>query len=220
MPGRCFASVASGKEREECGLSTTEGIAVAHQSIRKKRVLIVGAGDAGEMIAREMIRRRDGEYIPVGFLDDDRMKLNNQILSQKLTTLESVIRQLNEKLNKSYIKDDKIISDYKNGLVQEIGKIAGDAIQPGVKILNLVNMDSLIVVADVSEDFIKDVKVGAAVDIFPLSDATKQYKGHVLKISDAGVEKNGETVIQTEISIDNPDEFTRPNFNVDVKIAK
>jgi len=49
------------------------------RGIRKKRVLIVGAGDAGEMIAREMIRQRNSEYIPIGFLDDDRMKLNNHI---------------------------------------------------------------------------------------------------------------------------------------------
>jgi FlaA1/EpsC-like NDP-sugar epimerase len=34
----------------------------------RKRVLIVGAGRAGEMLARDM--RRDGTYLPVGFLDD------------------------------------------------------------------------------------------------------------------------------------------------------
>ncbi|HHM06493.1 MAG TPA: polysaccharide biosynthesis protein [Gammaproteobacteria bacterium] len=34
----------------------------------RKRVLILGAGRAGEMLARDM--HRDGEYSPVGFLDD------------------------------------------------------------------------------------------------------------------------------------------------------
>jgi len=46
---------------------------------RKKRVLIVGAGDAGEMMAREMIRQRDSEYQPVGFLDDDYSKIKKRI---------------------------------------------------------------------------------------------------------------------------------------------
>jgi hypothetical protein len=41
-----------------------------------------------------------------------------------------------------------------------------------------------------------------------------------LKIADMGIEKNGETIIQIEISIDNVDEFIKPNFNVDVKISK
>ncbi|MFC2145056.1 polysaccharide biosynthesis protein [Actinomycetota bacterium] len=46
---------------------------------RKKRVLIVGAGDAGEMMVREMIRQRDSEYQPIGFLDDDYSKIKKRI---------------------------------------------------------------------------------------------------------------------------------------------
>jgi len=46
---------------------------------RKKRVLIIGAGDAGEMIVREMIRQAAGEYIAIGFLDDDPVKIGKQI---------------------------------------------------------------------------------------------------------------------------------------------
>ncbi|MBN2072920.1 MAG: polysaccharide biosynthesis protein [Actinobacteria bacterium] len=46
---------------------------------RKKRTLILGAGDAGEMIVREMIRQKKSEYVPVGFLDDDRSKIGRQI---------------------------------------------------------------------------------------------------------------------------------------------
>jgi len=46
---------------------------------RKKRVLIVGAGDAGEMIVREMIRQKNSEYKPAGFLDDDYSKIKSKI---------------------------------------------------------------------------------------------------------------------------------------------
>ncbi len=46
---------------------------------RKKRVLIIGAGDAGEMIAREMIRQENSQYLPVGFLDDNDSKIRNRI---------------------------------------------------------------------------------------------------------------------------------------------
>ena len=67
------------------------------RGIRKKRVLIAGAGDAGEMIVREMIRQRNSEYIPIGFLDDDRMKLNNHIHGVKvlgpLSSLENTIQK-------------------------------------------------------------------------------------------------------------------------------
>jgi FlaA1/EpsC-like NDP-sugar epimerase len=39
-----------------------------HKVGKRKRVLIIGAGRAGEMLARDM--RRDDDYFPLGFLDD------------------------------------------------------------------------------------------------------------------------------------------------------
>lgn len=148
------------------------------------------------------------------------LKLNIEIQKQKIEVLESDIKQLKDKLSKSYIKEDKVVSDVKNGVVQEIAHVAGDFVQANTKLLNLVDLDSMVIEADVSEDFIKDVKSGAEVVILPLSDSSRQYKGRVLKIADVGVEKNGETVITTEISIDNPDEYIKPDFSVDVKISK
>jgi len=35
-----------------------------------KRVLIVGAGQAGEYLVRDLLRKRDHEYLPVAFVDD------------------------------------------------------------------------------------------------------------------------------------------------------
>lgn len=42
--------------------------------IRENRVLIVGAGDAGESILREMMRSQNN-YLPVGFIDDNPNKI-------------------------------------------------------------------------------------------------------------------------------------------------
>ena len=47
------------------------------KSSQPSRVLIVGAGDAGDMIVREM--RKGGGYQPVGFIDDDPSKLGRTI---------------------------------------------------------------------------------------------------------------------------------------------
>ncbi|MCX5798593.1 MAG: nucleoside-diphosphate sugar epimerase/dehydratase, partial [Proteobacteria bacterium] len=44
-----------------------------------KRTIIIGAGNTGEMILRDMIRQNFSEYYPVGFLDDDRVKLGTSI---------------------------------------------------------------------------------------------------------------------------------------------
>jgi FlaA1/EpsC-like NDP-sugar epimerase len=45
----------------------------------RKKVLIVGAGDAGELVAREMLKTQQIRYRPVGFVDDDPKKKNLRI---------------------------------------------------------------------------------------------------------------------------------------------
>lgn len=44
-----------------------------------KRVLIVGAGDAGALVVRELQKNSQMNFSPVGFLDDNPAKLNQQI---------------------------------------------------------------------------------------------------------------------------------------------
>jgi FlaA1/EpsC-like NDP-sugar epimerase len=44
-----------------------------------KEVLIVGAGDAGQLMVREMQRNRQLHYTPIGFVDDDPRKKNLRV---------------------------------------------------------------------------------------------------------------------------------------------
>ncbi len=44
-----------------------------------RRALIIGAGDAGVMVAREL-KSRNGSFLPVGFIDDDPLKINVSVL--------------------------------------------------------------------------------------------------------------------------------------------
>lgn len=48
-------------------------------SVELKRVLIIGAGEAGLMTAQEMLKARNHQKIPVSFLDDDNNKIGKKI---------------------------------------------------------------------------------------------------------------------------------------------
>ncbi len=56
----------------------------AQRWIKPKRVLIVGAGEAGALIAREMLRHPEAGLRPVGFLDDDPSKHHMRIAGSRV----------------------------------------------------------------------------------------------------------------------------------------
>jgi FlaA1/EpsC-like NDP-sugar epimerase len=51
---------------------------------RGKEVLIIGAGDAGQLMVREMQRNRQLHYTPIGFVDDDPRKRGDRIHGVKI----------------------------------------------------------------------------------------------------------------------------------------
>ena len=59
----------------------------------KKRILIVGAGDAGEVISREIIKRYDLGFL-AGFVDDDRDKIGKSIHGKKVLGITTEIGKL------------------------------------------------------------------------------------------------------------------------------
>jgi FlaA1/EpsC-like NDP-sugar epimerase len=82
--------------------------AASHWQIRKRpadrrrRVLIVGAGDAGRMIARELRGSQQINLMPVGFIDDDKEKQGIHI--HGIPVLGSRVR-LSEMLTRHQIQD-------------------------------------------------------------------------------------------------------------------
>ncbi|MDF2533233.1 MAG: hypothetical protein K0Q65_2814 [Clostridia bacterium] len=146
------------------------------------------------------------------------LKDNVSIQRERAVALEREIADMKGKLNKAYMKGEEIIADVENGVVFDLGYIEGDIVSPSQKVLSIMNLDGMIVRANVSEEFIKDVKIGQKVEIIPVADKLKKYNGTVKMISSRAEVQNGETVIPVEIAIDNNDGFLMPEYNVDVEI--
>ncbi|MDD3552929.1 MAG: nucleoside-diphosphate sugar epimerase/dehydratase [Deltaproteobacteria bacterium] len=59
----------------------TEGFSTPERGIR---TIIVGAGRAGELLLRDLLHKEQDIYKPIGFVDDDRLKLGKEILGVKV----------------------------------------------------------------------------------------------------------------------------------------
>jgi len=68
-------------------------------AVRKKNTLIIGAGNAGEQIVRDMKRVKDSPYLPVAFIDDDPSKRNVSIHDVKVMGRRRDIPRISMKLN-------------------------------------------------------------------------------------------------------------------------
>ena len=134
--------------------------------------------------------------------------------SEKLLNIEK------GKLNTSFLQGDTIICDMSNALVEDIQYQDGGVIDPNRKILTLVDLDTLVVLANLNEAFIKDVRIGTKAYVTPMFDKAKTYEGSVTYISSRGVFLNGEYVIPITITLDQKDDSLNPGYSVEIRIPK
>ncbi len=127
------------------------------------------------------------------------------------------------KTAKDYFKDNQIVSNVKNGIVQNIAVSDGDYL--GVqgmptKVLQIIDADSITVSAEVYEEFIGSVQVGESVRIVPTSAPDISLTGTVTQIPDLAVEKDGRRIVRVLIKSDDPNSLLKPGFTADVYFTK
>lgn len=151
-------------------------------------------------------------------ISNNKDALDIKIKEQNITSLKSQLQTLKDKIAESGIKGNEIICDISNGVIEKINNAAGDRLDAEKQIMSILDLDTLIVQANVAEDFIKDIKVGSKAIINPLANLDKEYEGTVSRISNMALQENGETVVPVEITLTEVDEFLMPNFNTNIKI--
>jgi HlyD family secretion protein len=84
------------------------------------------------------------------------------------------------------------------------------------RVLQLIDADSIMVIAEVDEEFIKKVTLGETVNIVPVSDSSISIPGTVTQISNVAVEKDGKRIIKIQVKPQDPDRELKPGYSVDV----
>ena len=139
-----------------------------------------------------------------------------EIQRSLILQLELELARFFRQLEKPHLSGTSIVSPLDNAVLSEMSHIVGEGLAAENRIVLLVDLDSLIVKADVSEEFIKDISLGDSATIVPLADRGRNIPGTVTGISAIALNQAGETIVPVYLKPDDPEGFLLPGFNVDI----
>lgn len=138
----------------------------------QERILIVGAGDAGEVISREIIRRPDLGKL-VGFVDDDKEKIGERIHNRKVL---GNVEGINNILEKEQI--DTVIITIPTARGKQIKRIIDNIKNKEVKIKILPGLYEL-VDGKVSVSRIREVRIEDLLGREPVDLNSEEISGYL-----------------------------------------
>lgn len=149
-----------------------------------KPILIVGAGDTGVLVAKELKRHYNGELNLVGFIDDDPLKKDSKVLGVQVFGGRDVIPQIITKYNL-----EEIIIAIPSVAGSVIREIVGMCEKSNVKIKILPGIYDLIE-ENVTVNQIREVQVEDLLGREPvkvdLEGISSYLKGQVILVTGAG----------------------------------
>jgi FlaA1/EpsC-like NDP-sugar epimerase len=149
-----------------------------------KPILIVGAGDTGVIVAKELKRHYNGEISLIGFVDDDSSKKDSRVLGVQVLGGRDIIPQLISKFNV-----EEIIIAIPSARGSMIREIVGMCENSDVKIKILPGMYDLIE-ENVTVNHIREVQVEDLLGREPvkvdLESISNYLRGQVILVTGAG----------------------------------
>lgn len=159
----------------------------------QERILIVGAGDAGEVISREIIRRPDLGKL-VGFVDDDKEKIGKTIHNRKVL---GNVEGINDVLEKEQVSTVIIAVPTASG--KQIKRIVDNVKNKELKIKTLPGLyelvDGKVSVSRIRNIRIEDLLGRELVDL-NLEEISGYLKGKRVMVTGGGGSIGGELALQ------------------------
>lgn len=150
----------------------------------KKRTLIIGAGSAGMMVARQLQKNHEDNLLPVAFIDDDNKKHQLEILGIPvvggITRIEETVKNL---------KIDHIVIAIPSISKRELNHIYKECAKTNIKTQSLPMLEDLIT-GKISVKQFRDVQVEDLLGRDPveldINSITEQITGNVVLVTGAG----------------------------------
>jgi FlaA1/EpsC-like NDP-sugar epimerase len=158
---------------------------IKYPLLEQKRTLIIGAGNAGEQIVRDMRRTKDSPYLPVAFVDDDPGKKKASIHGIKVVGNRKDIPRIvkNLEVEMAVIAMASVASKEIRDIVSYLHKAGINEIRiiPGTKEIMSRNISIL----DIKKIDLKDLLSREPVEI-EYSQLRKNLEGKKILVTGAG----------------------------------
>lgn len=144
---------------------------------------------------------------------------NTAMQSSSVSVSRIDLKLMKNKSAKDFLKNSHLVSHVENAIVHNIGVINGSAVgaqYTPTRVMQLIDADSIVVSAEVEEEFIKNVVPGMTVRIVPTSDSSMSIPGTVIHISALAVEKDGKRIVKVQVKPQDPQGDLKPGYSADV----
>ena len=150
----------------------------------KKRTLIVGAGSAGTMVVRQLLKNNEADLYPIAFVDDDPKKVKLQIYGIEVKGMIHDIPQLVEQL-----KIENIVIAIPSLAKKELKRIYEECAKTKAKTKIMPLLEDL-VSGKISVNQIRDVEVEDLLGREPveldMTSISKKLSGKTILVTGAG----------------------------------
>ena len=160
-----------------------------------RRTLIVGAGNAGEMLIRDIRRHKDSRYYPMGFIDDNESKKGTFIQGVKVLGKIEKIPEIVSELNIETVMI--AIPSATNSEVKKVMSTIRESAVSDVKVIPSMTkiFDGSLTLSDLKEVSIEDI-IGREQASVNQNDIDDFIKGKKVLITGAGGSIGSEIVRQ------------------------
>ncbi|PHV70548.1 hypothetical protein CS063_09600 [Sporanaerobium hydrogeniformans] len=149
-----------------------------------------------------------------------------EMLELKIEADKLVLDNMKQKLKQDYLKGSDVVAPNDHLIVYDIQCSKGSYITgtegfSPTPLLKTMSQDSLYILADIPEESLSNIQVGADVTIILADDHEKlpTLFGIVAQISERAVVKDGDTVVEATIEVQDGLDYLKPGLSVDVTLT-
>jgi multidrug resistance efflux pump len=207
------ASVANARDAVERTRARVDAGTVSREILEERRRAL-------ETAIRDR-RRAEASLVAVS----DRLAATRRELRTRLE-LEAIRRQqaaaelsrLADEEARPEVSIPYLVNPLPRAIVDSILVEAGVTFRAGETLLRLIDESSIIVEAELPEEFLPDIMVGSPAEVTPLADSTRIYNGEIVSIARLARRLGNETIITARVRLDDRDSFLLPGMNVDIAV--